>query len=338
MMEQRILSLSEIRALCYAALSSAGAGKEHAQSVTDAIVLAERDGCVSHGVFRLPGYLNSLKSGKVRGEPVPALSHIAPSVLKVDADTAFASLALQVGLPSLIELTRTTGIAALAITNTHHFAALWPDTEPLADAGLAAFACTANVPAVAPFGARAPFFGTNPISFAWPRAGGDHLVLDMATSAIARGDLQIADRDGIELPEGTGIDAQGQPATDPAAILQGAQLPFGGYKGSAIALIVELLSAGLIGEAFSDEAFKRDNQDGGPPPGGELIVAMDPEKFGNAEFWQSHVEEFLQRFEALAGSARLPGSRRRERRRKLERTGISVPESLLQEIARLAGT
>jgi len=107
-----------------------------------------------------------------------------------------------------------------------YFSALWPDTEPLAKAGLAALACTAYMPVMAPAGAQVPFFGTNPLSFAWPRKDGEPMVFDMATAAMARGELQIAARDGHSVPETAGIGPDGQPSTDPAAILKGAQLPF----------------------------------------------------------------------------------------------------------------
>lgn len=106
-------------------------------------------------------------------------------------------------------------------------------------------------------------FGTNPLSFAWPRPGHNPVVYDMATASMAMGDVQIAARDGREVPLGTGLDEHGELTTDPAAIAKGVLLPFGGYKGSAIALMVELLAAGMTGEQFSFEARETDNKDGG---------------------------------------------------------------------------
>jgi len=167
----------------------------------------------------------------------------------------------------------------LAVVRAHHFAALWHETEALAERGLAALACTAYMPAVAPAGAREALFGTNPISFAWPRPGAGELpvVFDMATAAMAMGEVQIAARDGHAVPPGTGLDAAGNATTDPAAIAGGGVLlPFGGYKGAGISLMVELLAAALIGERFSYEAAAADNKDGGPPRGGEFILALSP--------------------------------------------------------------
>ena len=175
------------------------------------------------------------------------------------------------------------------------------------DRGLVGIACTAYMPMVA----LAGHYGTirtNPISFAWPRPGYEPLVYDMATAAMAMGDVQIAARDGRTVPLGTGLDAAGNMTTDPAAIAKGVLLPFGGYKGSAIALMVELLAAGLTGEQFSFEARATDNGDGGPPRGGEMILSLAPSVIAG-EGWEAHVEGFVEKLQALDG-IRLPGARR----------------------------
>lgn len=118
-----------------------------------------------------------------------------------------------------MEKARSAGIAVLAIHNSHHFAALWPDVEPFAEEGLVALSVVNSMTCVVPHGARKPLFGTNPIAFAAPCAGHAPIVFDMATSAIAHGDVQIAARKGEQLPEGMGVDRDGQPTCDPQAIL-----------------------------------------------------------------------------------------------------------------------
>ena len=165
---------------------------------------------------------------------------------------------------------------------------------------------------MAPAGGRKALFGTNPISFAWPRPGKSPMVIDMATAAMAHGELQISAREGRPVPLGTGLDANGQLTTDPAQILKGVLLPFGGYKGSAIALMVELLAAGAIGEHFSFEAAAADRKDGGPPRGGEFMLAISPELLAGPG-WAEHCEAFFERFQAIEG-ARLPGIRRHTNR------------------------
>jgi delta1-piperideine-2-carboxylate reductase len=223
----------------------------------------------------------------------------------------------------------------VALINTHHFAALWAEVEPLVERGLVAFATTAYKPAVAPAGGKDPFFGTNPIAFGFPRGSGQPpMIFDQATAAMARGEVMIAAREGHELPPGVGLDRNGNPTTDPKAVLEGVMLPFGGYKGSAIAMMVELLCAGLIGERFSFEAGAADNNDGGPPRGGEFMLAMAPDRFGDAN-WREHAEAFFGRYLELPGT-RLPGTRRSENRSRIAESGIEVPEALYHQIIGLS--
>ena len=173
---------------------------------------AERDGAHSHGVFRIPGYVSTLKSGWVNGQAVPVVEDVASGFVRVDAQNGFAQPALAAGRELLVEKARSAGIAVMAIRNSHHFAALWPDVEPFAYEGLVALSVVNSMTCVVPHGADRPLFGTNPIAFAAPRADAEPIVFDLATSAIAHGDVQIAARKGERLPPGMGVDSLGQPA------------------------------------------------------------------------------------------------------------------------------
>lgn len=327
--------IEEIRRVAHSALARAGCDAENAAAVADVMARAERDGCASHGLFRLGGYLAALKSGKANPVARPTVARLAPSVLQVDGHRGFAPLAGAAARDALVPVAREQGMAAAALVNVLHFSALWVDIEQLVEAGLVAMSFTAYLPMVAPAGARKPFFGTNPMAFGWPRAGGGTMIFDQASAAMARGEIMIAARDGHPLPPGVGVDATGQATTDPAAVLAGAQLPFGGYKGSAIALMVELLACGLIGQPFSVEAADEDNRDGGPPRGGYLMLALDPARFGDPDGWLAHGESFLGRLAGLEG-VRLPGDRRAANRVRTAREGARLPEQLWED-ARKAG-
>ncbi len=179
------------------------------------------------GYFRIPGYVSTLDSGWVNGKAVPVVEDVASGFVAVDAGNGFAQPALAAARPLLVAKARSAGIAILAIRNSHHFAALWPDVEPFAYEGLVALSVVNSMTCVVPHGADRPLFGTNPIAFAAPRADGEPIVFDLATSAIAHGDVQIAARKGELLPPGMGVDSLGQPTRDPKAILEGgALLPF----------------------------------------------------------------------------------------------------------------
>ena len=328
-----LVSIEEIRRIAQSALAQAGCDAENATAVAGVMAAAERDGCASHGLFRLAGYLASLRSRKVNGTARPSATRLAPSVIQVDGHGGFAPLAMGLAREALGPLAREQGVAAAAVVNVHHFSALWVDIEPLVQSGLVAMCFTAYMPAVAPAGARKPFFGTNPMAFGWPRPRGETMIFDQASAAMARGEIMIAARDGHQLPPGVGIDVKGEPTTDPAEILKGAQLPFGAYKGSSIALMVELLAAGLIGQPFSVEAGEQDSQDGGPPRGGVFVLAFDPARFGDAEGWLAHAESFFQRFTGLEG-VRLPGDRRAQNRARIAADGARLPAKLWEAAVR----
>ena len=329
------LSLDEIYDLAKKTLVFNGCDEENASILADTIMRAERDGSHSHGLFRLPAYVAALKSKKVNGKARPEIKKISSSIIKVLGNNAFAPMVLKVGLPELIKLAKETGVAVLAITNSHHMAALWPETEAVAESGLVAFACTSYMPLVAPAGAKKALFGTNPISFAWPRPGNTPVVYDMATSAMAMGDVMVAARDGKKVPLGTGINKDGKETTDPKEITKGSGgvlLPFAGYKGSAIAMMVELLSGALVGETFSYETAEKDNKDGGPPSGGEFILAISPDKIADSN-WKKHADDFFNKMKSMDG-VRLPGERRHKNR--LDTGPRKINTDLIQKIKSLS--
>lgn len=329
------LKLDEVADLATRALEANGCDRRNADAVARTVTAAERDGAKSHGLFRIPGYVRSLRNGKINGRADPQVRRVGPCAVVVEGDRGLAPLAIELGRAPLIEAARENGMAALALRRTHHYAALWPETEALAEAGLAAMAFVNSPPYMAPAGGKRPFFGTNPMSFAWPRPGGGAMVWDQASAAMARGEIMIAGRDGHALPPGAAIDREGEPTTDPAAALEGAQLAFGGYKGAAIALMVDLLCGPLIGEVSSWEAGEEDNRDGGPATGGELILALDPARLGAGDALERG-ERLFARLLEMEGT-RLPGERRFANRQRTPTEGVEIPARLHASIVELIG-
>ena len=327
------LSLEDIYNLANKTLLANGCDEETSNILSDLIMKAERDGSLSHGLFRLPAYIAGLKSGKINGKNRPKISKITPSVVKVDGNNCLAPMVLNKSLPELIKAAKENGVAVLSITNSHHMAAMWPETEAIAEEGLVAFACTSYKPAVAPAGSIKPLFGTNPISFAWPRKNKPPVVYDMATASMAMGEVQVAKREGHKVPLGTGLTKEGKDTTDPAEIADGGVLlPFGGYKGSGIAMMVELLAGALVGDNFSYETAEKDNNDGGPPSGGEFILAISPEKLSNSD-WDTHSSKFFEKMKSM-GDVRLPGERRHKNR--LDKGPRHINEDLVNKIKSLS--
>ena len=327
------LTLDEIFVLAEKTLLANGCDEETANILSDLIMKAERDGSLSHGLFRLPAYVSGLKSGKINGKARPEIKKISPSVIKVLGNNCLAPMVLNKSIPELIKSAKENGVAVLAINNSHHMAAMWPETEAIAEQGLVAFACTSYKPAVAPAGAVKPLYGTNPISFAWPRKGKTPVVYDMATASMAMGEVQVAKREGHKVPLGTGLTKDGKETTDPGEIADGGVLlPFGGYKGSGIAMMVELLAGALVGDNFSYETAAKDNNDAGPPSGGEFILAISPDKLSGKD-WDNHSSEFFDKMKSMDG-VRLPGERRHKNR--LDKGPRNINEELVNMINSLS--
>ncbi|APC14339.1 lactate dehydrogenase [Pseudomonas frederiksbergensis] len=331
-----VVSYAELVQLLTRIFLQHGTSIEVAQVLAQNCAGAERDGAHSHGVFRIPGYVSTLNSGWVNGKAVPVVEDVASGFVRVDAGNGFAQPALAAGRDLLVAKARSAGIAVMAIRNSHHFAALWPDVEPFAYEGLVALSVVNSMTCVVPHGADRPLFGTNPIAFAAPRAGAEPIVFDLATSAIAHGDVQIAARKGERLPPGMGVDSLGQPTQDPKAILEGgALLPFGGHKGSALSMMVELLAAALTGGNFSFE-FDWSNHPGAKTPWtGQLLIVIDPSKAAGQSFAERS-EELVRQMHGV-GLRRLPGDRRHRERAKTLAGGIALDAQTLEQLRELAG-
>ncbi len=330
------MNLDQVHAITTQILLQHGMSQAQAAAIATTVTGAERDGCTSHGLYQVPNYVASVKRGRVNCSAEPTLGDLAPGVIQVDGQGGFSPLAVETGRAPLAELARRQGIAALSIINAHHFAGLWPEVELLAEQGLVAFAYLNSSSYVAPAGGTKPLYGTNPIAFAWPRDGRPPLVFDQATSASSRGEIMHHQREGKPIPEGWAIGPNGRSTTDPETALAGAQLPFGGYKGAALSLMVELIAGALVGGAFGFEASSLDAH-GRPRAGGELIVAIEPGCCVANDLRAGQLaraEELFAQVLAQEGT-RLPSDRRYAARAHSIVEGVRIPALLYETLQKL---
>jgi delta1-piperideine-2-carboxylate reductase len=232
MAHQVPVHLTYLKQLISSVLSSKGLNLKSSESIASVVCDAERDGCSSHGLFRVPGYIHSLTAGGVKGDAEPIVSDAAPGLVTVDAQDGFAVSAFDAGAPMLISKAKSQGIASMAIHRGRHFSAVWRETEFLANHGLISlvFVNSAAFVAHSPGGSER-VYGTNPMAFGCPRGQGKPpLVFDQASAAMARGEIQLLQREGLSLPPNVALDSNGNPTCDPASALSGAQLPMAGHK------------------------------------------------------------------------------------------------------------
>ncbi|QHQ34971.1 Ldh family oxidoreductase [Algicella marina] len=326
------LSLAEAGRLARAALEASDVSADNAASTARALILAEIDGQGGHGLSRIPSYTAQSRAGKVKGHAVPEITSVRPGAFRVDAAHGFAFPAFDLALPELVARTRILGVASAAVHRSHHFGVAGHHCERLAEEGLVAFVYGNAPKAMAPWGAKTPVLGTNPIAFAAPMHEAP-LVIDMATTTVARGKILAAREIGEPIPEGWAFAPDGTPTTDAALALQGTVAPMGGAKGAALALMVEVMSACLAGAALGTEASSLFDTEGEPPNLGQVILSLDPEALSGGAF-EDRIAKLAAIYDDLDG-ARLPGSRRLAARERAAADGLQVKTALLDQIRKI---
>ncbi len=327
------ISLQTATDLALSAFTAAGMPEELALPAARALVMAEREGLPSHGLARVPFYAAQMRTGKVRACAMPQVATDG-AVIRVDAGYGLAFAAIESGAEVARNLTRELGVAVVSVTHSHHFGVAGQAVEPFAREGLIALAL-ANAPAaMAPWGGNRALYGTNPIAFACPRESGDPLVIDLSLSHVARGKVMLAQKAGKPIPADWALDADGNPTTDADAAMSGTMLPSGGAKGAALALMVELLTAGLAGANYAYQASSLFDDQGPPPDLAHFLLVLDPARF--APGFAARAEAMFQAIETQE-SARLPGARRMTERAARADT-IEIPQTLHDTLAGLATT
>ena len=304
-------------------------GIDNARSVARALVAAECDGLKGHGLSRVPAYAAQAKAGKIDGVAKPAVTHPRPGLIVIDAGYGFAFPAIELAETALREAARRQGVAAAAIRKSSHCGAAGHPVERLAAHGLVAMMFANTPAAMAPWGGSKAVFGTNPLAFACPLPGRAPLVVDLSLSKVARGNVMAAKQRGDKIPEGWALDKDGNATTDPDAALGGTMVPMGDAKGTALALMIELLAAGLTGANFASEASSYLDAEGPPSGTGQLILSFDPSAFGGDATTRFGL--LAQAIEAQTG-ARLPGTRRLKAREKAKADGLMISDALMKEI------
>lgn len=328
------IDLHTLEDLAKRALVAADTSEANAAIVAAALVAADADGLASHGVSRVPFYADQSASRKVDGHATPVLERHAAAAIRIDAADGFAYPAIHMGLERGVAACHDCGVAALSIANSHHCGACGYHVESVAEQGLVALGFSNTPAGIAPWGGTRGSFGTNPIGFACPRRDRPPLVVDLSLSAVARGKVVLAEKRGEAIPEGWALDAEGRATTDAHAALAGTMVPIGEAKGAALAMMVELLTAGLAGANFAFEASSFFSAEGAPPRIAQLFLLVDPAAFG--------AHGFVDRVEALVADVasqpgtRLPGARRHENRARARAQGVDIAEDLLAELRRRA--
>ena len=307
---------------------------------SDAFLLAEslvqtsRWGVDSHGIARLPHYLERLTRGSIKARPDIVVKETGPSTAQVNGDQGQGIVVAHYAAKVAAEMARKSGVSAVGVSNSSHCGAMALYTRPAARAGLIAIAFTHSDSMAAPFGGTRAFFGTNPIAIAFPRAGHEPACLDMATTSIPFNRVINARREGHPLPPGVAFDEQGTVTTDADAARS--LLPLGGsefgYKGYGLALMIDLLCGPLNGNPYGPTISNMFTELDKPRDLGAFFLMLDPARFAGGETLARAVETVAQALSREPGAPQMPGDPeiREESIRSVE--GIPVEPVLVEQM------
>lgn len=339
---RNMLAPATLEAFAITVMQAVGLSEEDARTVAWALVAANLEGIDTHGMSRLAIYARRVRGGLAAARPNMRWSHPAPAVAMLDADNALGPVAATAAMDEAVRLAQTQGIGMVAVAHTNHAAAFSTYIERAAQAGCLAMMVGNTPPAMPPWGGREAFLGTNPLAFCapGPTPTTPPVVVDMATTLVARGNIIMAARQGKPIPEGWAIDAEGQPTTDAkAALAGGAVLPMAGAKGYALALMIEILSAIVPGSGWGPHVHSPYDDWTTPTDSGLWCMAINIGSLMSPTDYSTRMDALLTALhEAPAApnqQIRIPGERRAQVRSQ-RANGIPIDAATRAELDTLS--
>lgn len=329
---------SQLRQYCYDVLTADGVDADCAEATVGMLVDAEVTGMSTHGVSRLSIYMQRIQAGIMSPNNNIRIVKESPSALTVDAGNSLGAAAATFTMRKCIEKARETGVCFASVCNSNHFGTAAFYTKMAAEAGMMGLCCANLKGNVAPFGAAEPYLGTNPLSLSCPTKTRP-LVTDIATSTVALGKLILAQKLGKSIPEGWALDVNGNPTTDPAEGRKGMLTPFGGPKGSGIAIMIDIASGILSGGGFGNHLTGLYEMTA-PQGVGHFMGAIDISHFTDLETFKEKVSEMSDEIRALKKAPGvekilMPGDLEADKRTVNEANGIELPDAVYAELLEL---
>ncbi|MDB5616838.1 Ldh family oxidoreductase [Tardiphaga sp.] len=317
-------------------LTAGGFTAEQARQTSGLLVWANLRGAESHGVLRIPRYIEMVKLGIINSDAKPAFKTEMGAIAVLDADRAPGAVGMLLAAEKAIKLAGSHGIGWCSARNITHAGAIGYFAQKVAEAGMIGMVMTASKPLMIYFGSSAEGVSTNPLAIAAPTADPDRpIVFDMSTSAAALGKIMAARDAGVAIPEGWGVDASGAGTTDPKAVKS--MLPMAGPKGAGLSLMIEIMSSVLIANPIISASLN--GTDGAAFNG--LVLAVDPVAFGDKAAFRQAVEELAQAIKGLPAAAEhepvlLPGERGFAEAAKRTQEGIPIASGTLANLVAVA--
>ncbi len=310
-------------------LKKLGASEEDSEFVAEATIDADLKGFTSHGLGRFPQYLISIEAGTINLEDDIVIEKETPAIALINGNSGFGQAVSYKAMQLAIKKAKEVGIGCVGVHNSNHFGVTGFYSDLALRENCIGLVLANTDPAIAPLGGSTPLIGTNPLALGIPSE--TYITVDMATSVTARGKIIESKRKGLDLPDGWALDKDGNPTNDPDAALEGSILPFGGFKGYAIAALIEILTGPLVqagyGHGVSGTASPTKDC-----TKGDLYVVIDPSKFGDFDEFVKHTEDFVSQIRATGETVAIPGDLEVKRIAEAETNGIAIDEKLYEQL------
>lgn len=337
----RRVRADELLAFATEVFGRCGMAAADARLLADSLVEADLRGVHSHGVLRVPEYVRKLTTGGVDPKGRPAVVQDAGACLVVDGGNSMGQIGAHFAMERVVERAQTTGIAAAAVRGSNHCGAMAYYAMQALPRDMIGLATTNALPTMAPWGGAERLLGINPLGIAIPAGEELPIVYDAAFSATAHGKVRVYQQKGLTLPEGWALDREGRPTTDPAQAIGGLLMPIGGFKGTALAMIMGILSAMLSGASYGTELG---DMESGAKPGqdGHFVAAIRVGAFEDVDRFKARVDEAIRQLHACRrapGYDRIyaPGEPEFLTRAGYSRDGIPLNPVTLGDLRRAAG-
>jgi len=335
-MENFKVSAKQAQDFCVECFEKYGVPRGDAENIADNLVLANLRGVDSHGIIRIPYYIEGISKGFVQRSSDIQVVEESSSITLLDGGNGLGIPVATKATDLAIDKAKSTGVGVVGARNLGHVGMLAYYLKKAVGNGFIGFACV-NAPAVMiPWGGRENMFGTNPMGIGFPMDGGNSIILDMATSGIARFKITVAARRGKEIPTGVALDKEGKPTTDAKEALDGFLLPFGGYKGYGLVMAVEVLSSVLLGALQSKYIEKHASTQGG-----FFITVIDIRRFRDYEEYKKDILHLIGNVKSCPlaegfAEVLIPGEIEDREAEKRLRDGIPIEDATWQDLIKLA--
>ncbi|MCL2686993.1 MAG: L-sulfolactate dehydrogenase [Methanobrevibacter sp.] len=310
-------------------LKKLGLSDEYAEIVAEATLDSDLKGFTSHGIGRFPQYIHGIEKGKININHEIEIVKETEAIALINGKHTFGQVVAYKAMMLAIEKAKKIGIAAVGTHEANHFGVTGYYSDLAIRNDVIGIVMANTEPAIAPLGAKTALIGTNPIAIGIP-SNETYIAVDMATSVTARGKLMEAKRKGEPIPENMALDKDGNPTTDPSEALEGSILPFGGYKGYALAFMIELLTGPLVNAAFGSGVHGTANHTQLCTKG-DLFIVIDPSKFVGMDKFKGETEEFIKEVRG-SGDTIIPGDLEVESIQKNYKEGLKVDEKLYNNL------